>query len=542
MLALSLRARLIAICKDKACLSMLLLAVLLHGLMAASFHLSPDETHYALFSVNLDWSNFDHPPLSGWLQWPFAQLGGHNVVMRVLPMTCWALAALGLMLLTAEFAPAEQQLLAARAAMVLWLLSPIAHLLGLALVPDTLLLPLTCGVMFVTWRLCANPGVRSLSPASLWLGLGLLLGLAGLSKYTAVLVAVGAILALLLAHGPSILGWPQAWLATLLASVLISPVILWNASHDWISLAYQFGHAKGTADWRVSRAVGYVLVQLLGYGLLLVVGFGASRRLPAHLAAIAKATPSASSGENLSLKPRNLSVPLFCACFALPTLLLLVALSGRGSTLPHWSAAAWVALLPAAALGAAGLWQKRRKMLWALAAFQAFCCVGLAGLMLSGGLSSENKNPAFTTPGQKVEGAVFNPFADLYGWDAAALQGKALAEQHGNATLAVFNWTLASRIAWYARPLPVKVVQRHLDQFGLWWGTLKRGESVLLVDWSQMSFVPPVGADQFERCQQLAQQPVMRWGRQIAHFNFLLCDNWLGPLGLPLDPPREPRQ
>ena len=86
--------------------------------------------------------------------------------------------------------------------------------------------------------------------------------------------------------------------------------------------------------------------------------------------------------------------------------------------------------------------------------------------------------------------------------------------------------------------MPVKVVQRHLDQFGLWWGVLERGENVLLVDWSQMSFVPPVGADQFERCELLDQQSVMRWGRQIAHFNFMLCRNWQGPIGLPLETAR----
>ena len=67
---------------------------------------------------------------------------------------------------------------------------------------------------------------------------------------------------------------------------------------------------------------------------------------------------------------------------------------------------------------------------------------------------------------------------------------------------------------------------------------LARGENVLLVDWSHMSFTPPVGADQFERCELLDQQPVWRLGRQIAHFNFMLCQNWQGPIGLPLDAAR----
>ena len=515
---------------DRWSVGLLLLSLLAHAALASSFHLSPDETQYALYSVNLGWSYFDHPPLVGWVQWPWAQLGGQDILMRIVPMLSWALAAVGLMALAVELAPSQKQM-AARAALLLWSLSPIPHLLGLALVPDTLLLPITCALMVVTWRLCDVPHARSWR---LWLALGLLLGLAGLTKYTAVLLAVGVVLALLLAHGPRLLTWPQPWVAALVAGLLISPVILWNATNDWISFAYQFSHAKGNADWRPSRVAAFLLVQVLGYGLLLVIGswsaWRLSRKTPDKLAAAPK------------VASRAISVLLFCACFGLPTLLLLTYLSGRGSTLPHWSAAAWAALVPLAASACISLWQTRRKTLFALGVFQAVSCVFVAGLMLSGGIASESGAQAVTEPGQEAPGAVFNPIADLYGWDAAARRARALATAKVDAskppTLAVFNWTLASRIAWYAGPLPVKVVQRHLDQFGLWWGVLERGENVLLVDWSQMSFVPPVGADQFERCELVDQLPVMRWGRQIEHFNFMLCRNWQGPVGLPLDTAR----
>ena len=511
---------------DRWSLGLLSLSLLAHAVLASSFHLSPDETQYALYSVNLGWSYFDHPPLVGWVQWPWAQLGGQDMLMRIVPMLSWALAAVGLMALTAELAP-SQKTLAARAALLLWSLSPIPHLLGLALVPDTLLLPITCAVMVVTWRLS---GVQHARSWHLWLYLGLLLGLAGLTKYTAVLLAVGVVLALLLAHGPRWLTWPQPWVAALLAGVLISPVVLWNATHDWISFAYQFGHAKGNADWRASRVAAFMLVQVLGYGLLLVAGAWSAWRLSRH------------QGDAVADASQPMSTPLFCACFGLPTLLLLSYLSGRGSTLPHWSAAAWAALVPAAALGCVSLWQTRRNTLIALGIFQALSCVLVAGLMLSGGIASEPGVQASSAPGQKVPGTQFNPIADLYGWDVAARRARVLAtaktEGSTPPTLAVFNWTLASRIAWYAGPMPVKVVQRHLDQFGLWWGVLERGENVLLVDWSPMSFVPPVAADQFERCELLEQQPVMRWGRQIAHFNFMLCRNWQGPVGLPLETAR----
>lgn len=172
----------------------------------------------------------------------------------------------------------------------------------------------------------------------------------------------------------------------------------------------------------------------------------------------------------------------------------------------------------------------------ALGSFQALSVLVLMGLMLSGGVQQEEKadGAAASLPGKQPASAMFNPFADLYGWDTAAHRASALAVQHGNPTLAVFNWTLDSRIAWYAKA-PVKVVQRHLDQFGLWWGVLQPGENALVVDWSQMSFAPPVGPAEFEKCQLLEQQAVQRLGRQIAHFNFLLCHNWQGPKETALD-------
>ena len=329
-----------------------------------SFHLSPDETHYALYAINPGWSYFDHPPLAGWLQWPWAKLGGQDVLMRIVPMVCWALAALGVMAVTAELSlsraavsPATQALVSPatftrRAALLLWSLSPIPHLLGLALVPDTLLLPLICAIMLVTWRLCNEAHMRRWP---LWLGLGVLLGLAGLSKYTAVLIAAGVIVALLLAHGLRFLAQPQPWVAALVAALLISPVILWNATHDWISLAYQFSHAKGIAEWRASKMAGFVLVQLLGYGLLLLVGWLAAWRLSPRGDEV---DPSVGLVAGVMSGPR-ISVALFCACFGLPPLLLLTYFSGRGATLPHWSASAWAALVPAAAIGCQMLWQRR---------------------------------------------------------------------------------------------------------------------------------------------------------------------------------------
>ena len=242
------------------------IGVVLHLAMGALIDLSPDEAHYALYASHLDWSYYDHPPLVGWLQWPFLQLGGANLTMRLVPMMAWVLAAWGVMRLSDAMYPqiSKSLLFGMRLDLLLLLLSPIPHLLGFALTPDTLLMPLTCWVMWLTWQLCQSEqislgnqrnsqklfnqttGIRS-NQLLTWLLLGLALGLSGLAKYTAVLLAFGVVLALCRHKGWRWLLQLGPWLAFAVASLCVVPVVYWNATHDWASFVYQANHAAGSS-------------------------------------------------------------------------------------------------------------------------------------------------------------------------------------------------------------------------------------------------------------------------------------------------------
>jgi hypothetical protein len=87
---------------------------------------------------------------------------------------------------------------------------------------------------------------------------------------------------------------------------------------------------------------------------------------------------------------------------------------------------------------------------------------------------------------------------------------------------------LASRLGWYARPLPVHVLDDRFDQFTLWAGPLPKEGKTLLVDWSQMPYTVPLGAHGFADCTLLERQPVNRWGLHIAEFGFYSCAGWSG--------------
>lgn len=203
---------------------------------------------------------------------------------------------------------------------------------------------------------------------------------------------------------------------------------------------------------------------------------------------------------------------------------LLALMSGGGTSLPHWTAPAWVAMAPFAGIALERAWsQGRRWMIGASGLAQGILCVLALGLMLTGGY------PLMTnTSGQGNSIAPSNPFADLHGWVEAGERARELASQQGLSNVSVQNWTLASRLGWYARPLPVHVLEDRFDQFDLWAGDLPAGASTLLVDWSQLGYTVPLGEHGFTDCKLLQAQDVQRMGRVISSFRFYACHGWSG--------------
>jgi len=121
-----------------------------------------------------------------------------------------------------------------------------------------------------------------------------------------------------------------------------------------------------------------------------------------------------------------------------------------------------------------------------------------------------------------------NPFVDVYGWQEAGAKAKALATQQGLDSLSVQHWTLASRLGWYARPLPVHDLEDRFDQFTLWAGPLPAGADTLLVDWSAMAYAVPLGEHGFKRCELLDTQVATHWGLPVSSFRFYACHGWSG--------------
>lgn len=478
---------------------------LLHFVLGWVLGLSGDEAHYALYGANLALSYYDHPPLVGWIQWPLVALDAPEGLLRLVPEALWVLTALFIHAtarrLHTLLVPAAGSIDAAGLwAVVAYSLAPVLHILGIGLLPDTLLMLFTAAILWQTLRMLDDGVARRVTE---WLLLGLLLGLAGLSKYTAIFAALPVVACLLAAHGLRLLRQAGPWIALLLAVALVLPVFVWNAQHEWISFTYQLKHGKGS-HWQPGQLLVFLLAQALLYPLM-VWGISGLRH-------------KVLGGFELDRAQAWL-----LAFFALP-FAVLAYLSGGGSSLPHWTAPAWVALAPFAGLGLAALWAHgRRKLIWLLGGLQALFTGVMYVLMLLAG-------PPWIA-GEAVdsqEPEMLNPFTDFYGWDQAGERAVQLARENNIPRLAVQNWTLASRFAWYARPMPVHVLAPDFDQFSLWTGPLPLGASAVLLDWSQMAHALPVGEGMFERCDPGDTIAVRHAGRPISHFRLYLCHGWAG--------------
>jgi 4-amino-4-deoxy-L-arabinose transferase-like glycosyltransferase len=476
------------------------IAALVHFALGFAIEFSVDEAHYALYAQRLAWSYFDHPPLVGWIQWPLVALTSSEGLIRLIPELLWVIACSLVYLVTLELHRYIQNRhttflttnlpssnLSGLMAVLAIIAAPMPHILAIGLLPDSILAPLSLGILWMALRWLRPESFR----LGEWLLLGALLGLAGLSKYTAAFTAIALLLVFLSApKKPWITQW-GFWLAALLALILITPVLYWNWTNDWISFKYQIAHGGG-GTW-LWRGVGlFLLLQIVVFGPMILLGGIVFIKNFVHT--------------------NTVSLLALLGFFLIP-FAIFASLSGGGG-LPHWTTPAWFCMAPFAGIGLAKMWSSQHR-LW----IRIFFCIQITlcflgfGYVLSGGIQSATIKS--------------NPIADLYGWKAAGDKAAELARGTNANGIAVQNWTLGSRAAWYAKPLPVFVLDQRQDQFDVWFGKLPKGANLVLINWSGMPFSAPIGPDlAFEACQPLDSLEIRHFGQYLSKFEFSLCTNW----------------
>ena len=415
--------------------------------VAAVVPLYPDEAFYWEWSRHLAVGYSEHPPMVAVLIRAGTELFGITPFgVRVGSVICGVVAAWAVTLAARTVAERE----AGDVAAIVLTAMPVMSGAFLLATPDAPLLAFVALTLLCTARAIVAP--ERAAATLWWVGAGLAAGLAMASKYTAVLVPLAVLLAMSVL--PSLrraLSTPGPYVAVLVASVVMLPVLHWNAGHDWVSFRTQIVHGlnkSGGAAWR--RELELIGGQVLVVSpILFVLTFVAGARAAREDGRIARLLAFV--------------VAVVGAFFAWS--------ASRSRVEANWPAPAWIAaaiLLAIAPLSAKWL----RWRTWGV----------MIGFLFS-----------LVTYLQAVTGVVplpprRDPTANAYGWsDLAAAVARDTAAGEGRRWLAANRYQDAAELAFNLPGHPEVFslnLARRSNQYLLWPGFPDRagaGDELLLV-------------------------------------------------------------
>lgn len=225
----------------------LVLWLLLNLTSALFTGLAHDEAYYWMYSRNLEWGYFDHPPATALLikigTWFFQSELGIRIV-NIFTLTA------AIILLWSMCKKYGRDLLLF---IVLICGTIVFHVYGFIIVPDA---PLIASAAIYFWILekFLNNSRRYIIPLSIAVALMLY------SKYHGILILVFTILAL-----PELLKKKDFWLVALGSLILVLPHILWQISHNYPTLQYHL-LSRIKKPYKISNTTNYI------FGVILITG------------------------------------------------------------------------------------------------------------------------------------------------------------------------------------------------------------------------------------------------------------------------------
>ncbi len=225
-------------------------AILLVGVVAL-YHLliigavgpGDNEAYYWTWSKHLDLSYFDHPPMVAYMIALTTAIGGDSVFfLRMGTVLLFCLTSLLIYLLAFDISNSRKT---AFYALSLANIIPLFFLIGILSVPDAPLAVCWLLYLFLLFRI-----VKGVSWWH-WYLMGIVLGLALLSKYFAVLLIPSTLFFLLSdkklrPHLKS----PHPYAALILSGLVASPIIFWNIREGWASFVYHLStRHEGGVFW-----------------------------------------------------------------------------------------------------------------------------------------------------------------------------------------------------------------------------------------------------------------------------------------------------
>src|SRR5258706_1868009 len=414
------------------------IATLVRLFLATQLELGNDEVYYWTYAAYPDWSHFDHPPMVGLV----AQLFSLNFLlkadffMRLGPIVLSAVCPWLIFLIGTKIKNARTGLYAA----FLFTGSIYCSIIsGFSLTPDA---PL---IFF--WLLAMNLMIGFLAVEKismhqrkkiLWFGL--VAGLAMLSKYQGAFLWIAVFIYAGL-YNRQWLKEFSCYIAGMISAVTLLPLLIWNVQNDFISFTFHTARVAPAWEFRLD----YFLTEIFGQ---------VAYNNPINYVLIVIALVAFFKRKNF-VESKWTRI-LFAV--AIPLWVVFTGFSLFRSTLPHWTAPAFLPLL----LLAASFWadQAEKNFFWIK--FPSFFLAGLlvvALWLIDYSALQLGKKSDINNFGE-------DDFTqDLYGWDqVASAFEKISASEEGNGSMSkqagvISNkWFPAAHIDFYvAQPINKKL-------------------------------------------------------------------------------------
>lgn len=318
---------------------LIFISTLIRAFVAATIELGNDEVYYRLYALYPDWSHFDHPLMVGFT----IQLFSFNLLFDsefFLRLGSVVFGAINTWIIYHIGSAIKNERTGFYSAL-LYTASIYAFIItGVFILPDT---PQNFfWLLSVLYMIRAVPMCPDLPMSGLkMLRLGIVIGLAILSKYTSIFLWIGALLYILIYNRD----WLKSkWLyyAAALTVVISLPILVWNIQHDFISFTY---HSERVEVSGYTLKLDYFLTEVIGEFFY---------NNPVNYILIFSTLVVLAKHKLKLTKAYTRSILLT----TIPLIVTFLVFSLFRKTLPHWSAPAYTTLL---VLVAAWIDQKNKK-------------------------------------------------------------------------------------------------------------------------------------------------------------------------------------
>lgn len=373
-------------------------------LIAGSFGLTDDESHYWQYSQHLDFSYYDHPPMVGYLIFISTKILGNNLYgVRLPAIICFLIALVYFYKLVKELYNTQ---IAFYSCLVLNFI-PVVFTGSVVTIPDSPLVMFWIMYMFYFYKFMLAKDTWLLYLCSIILGFALL------SKYTAIFLFVSTLILFFVKK--DLTQWlikKDFYMFCLLILVISLPVFLWNITHNFVSFKYQFFHSVGKTNVLSlqkfienfvfqSIYISPIVFILLWYTILAFV---------------------------VSYKRQDFNNK-FLFYFSLPGIIIVTLLSFRNKLLPHWPVVLYIVIIPLM------LALSEKKLVYYISLFSAMICtIFLVSVVLFGIIPIPSRCKDADTPDK------------LYGWEVAAKELYNLIRKHNTEFVFVHKYYTAGQL------------------------------------------------------------------------------------------------